>query len=183
MPDSFFATKTRKRKRVTLKDSGPSSSKKVLKTSNGRISANGKGKSRAADEELEGSGSEALDDLDLRADEVDPNESGEEDAGETPAEKRLRLAKLYLESIREDLGASLPSVHTAMVFLTLLSCTISGWGGRRGGNRQRADLCSPQAGCPRTCGQVTHICGRLREYFSKSMIATCACVCQLLIPL
>ena len=113
MPDSFFATKTRKRKRVTLKDSGPSSSKKVLKTSNGRISANGKGKSRAADEELhsEGSGPEALDDLDLRADEVDPNESGEEDAGETPAEKRLRLAKLYLESIREGLGASLPSVH------------------------------------------------------------------------
>ena len=110
MPDSFFATKTRKRKRVTLKDSGPSSSKKVLKTSNGRVSAKGKGKSRAADEELhsEGSGSEALDDLDLRADEVDPNESGEEDAGETPAEKRLRLAKLYLESIREDFGASLP---------------------------------------------------------------------------
>jgi hypothetical protein len=185
MPDSFFATKTRKRKRVTLKDSGPSSSKKVLKTSNGRVSAKGKGKSRAADEELhsEGSGSEALDDLDLRADEVDPNESGEEDAGETPAEKRLRLAKLYLESIREGLGASLPSVHTAVVSLTLISCTTSGWGGRRGRNRQRADLCSPQAGCPRTRGQVTHICGRLCEYFSKSVIATCVCVCQLLIPL
>src|SRR6267142_1976282 len=71
----------------------------------------------------------------------------------------------------------------AIVFLTLFSCTISGWGGRRGGNRQRADLCSPQGGCPRTRGQVTHICGRLCEYFSKSMIATCTCVCQLLIPL
>jgi ribosomal RNA-processing protein 9 len=122
MPDSFFATKTRKRKRVTLKDSGPSSSKKGLKTSNGRVSTKGKGKSRAADEELqsEGSGSEALDDLDLRADEVDPNESGEEDAGETPAEKRLRLAKLYLESIKEGLGASLSLLHTAMIYLTLL---------------------------------------------------------------
>jgi ribosomal RNA-processing protein 9 len=123
MPDSFFATKTRKRKRVASKDSGPSSSKKVPKTSNGRVSAKGKGKSRTADEELHsgGSGSEALDDMDLRADEVDPNESGEEDEGETPAEKRLRLAKLYLESIREDLGAFLPLVLTVLVFLTVLS--------------------------------------------------------------
>jgi len=109
MPDSFFATKTRKRKRISLKDSGPSSSRKVLKTSNGRVSAKGKGKARAADEELHsgGSGSEALDDIDLRVDEGDPNESGDEDAGETPAEKRLRLAKLYLESIKEGLGVSL----------------------------------------------------------------------------
>jgi len=110
MPDPFFATKTRKRKRTSSKDSGPSSSKKILKTSNGRVSAKGKGKARAADEELHsgGSGSEALDDMDLRVDEKDPNESGDEDAGETPAEKRLRLAKLYLESIKEGLGASLP---------------------------------------------------------------------------
>ena len=111
MPDSFFAAKTRKRKRVTFKDERPSSSRKVLKTSNGRVSTKGKGKVRAADEDLHSdeSGSEALDDLDLRADEVDPNESGEEDAGETPAEKRLRLAKLYLESVKESLGTSLPA--------------------------------------------------------------------------
>jgi ribosomal RNA-processing protein 9 len=110
MPDSFFATKTRKRKRVPLKDSGPSSSRKVLKASNGHVSARDKRKPRATDEELhsDGGGSEALDDMDLRADQVDPNESGDEDAGETPAEKRLRLAKLYLESVREGLGASLP---------------------------------------------------------------------------
>jgi len=109
MPDSFFATKSRKRKRVARKDTGPSSSKKILKTSNGpRISANGKGKARTADEDLHSDGSEsvALEDMDLRADEVDPNESDGEDAGETPAEKRLRLAKLYLQSVREDLGAS-----------------------------------------------------------------------------
>lgn len=109
MPDSFFATKSRKRKRVASKDTGPSSSKKVLRTSNGhRTSANGKGKARTADEDLhsDGSGSVALEDIDLRADEVDPNESGDEDAGETAAEKRLRLAKLYLQSVREDLGAS-----------------------------------------------------------------------------
>ncbi|KAH9034948.1 WD40 repeat-like protein [Lactarius hengduanensis] len=97
MPDSFFSSKkTRKRKRAPFKDSGP----------NGRVSAKGKGKNHTADEDLRsgGSGSEALDDMDLRAEEVDPNESGEEDADETPAEKRLRLAKLYLESIKEGLA-------------------------------------------------------------------------------
>ncbi|KAH9064596.1 WD40 repeat-like protein [Lactarius vividus] len=107
MPDSFFSSKkTRKRKRAPFKDSGPSSSKKILRTSNGRVSAKGKGKNQTADEDLHsgGSGSEALDDMDLRADEIDPNESGEEDADETPAEKRLRLAKLYLESIKEGLA-------------------------------------------------------------------------------
>ena len=116
MPDSFFATKSRKRKRVASKDTGPSSSKKVLKTSNGRhISANGKGKARTADENLHSDGSEsvALEDMDLRADEVDLNESGDEDAGETPAEKRLRLAKLYLQSVREDLGGSFSHLFTA----------------------------------------------------------------------
>lgn len=123
MPDSFFATKTRKRKRIASKDSRPSSSKKVPKTSNGRDTAKGKGKSRTADEEVHsgGSGSEALADMDLRADEVDPNESGEEDEDETPAEKRLRLAKLYLESIREDLGAFLPPVLTVCFSLSFLS--------------------------------------------------------------
>ena len=92
---------------MSSKDSGPSSSKKILRASNGRVSAKGQGKNRTADEDLHsgGSGSD-LDDIDLRADEVDPNESGEEDADETPAAKRLRLAKLYLESIKEDIGAS-----------------------------------------------------------------------------
>jgi ribosomal RNA-processing protein 9 len=124
MPDSFFATKSRKRKRVASKDTGPSSSKKVLKASNGRhISANGKGKARTADENLHSDGSEsvALEDMDFRADEVDLNESGDEDAGETPAEKRLRLAKLYLQSVREDLGASSSHLFTAPDVLTLSS--------------------------------------------------------------
>ena len=124
MPDSFFATKSRKRKRVTVKDTGgPSSSKKkVQKTSDGRPA--GKGKARAAaDEDLHSDGSEsvALEDMDLRADEVDPNESGDEDAGETSAEKRLRLAKLYLQSVREDLGASLaPHFLSPLGVLTLV---------------------------------------------------------------
>lgn len=121
MPDSFFATKSRKRKRVaTVKDTGPSSSKKILKTSNGRTNA--KGKARAADEDLHSDGSEvALEDMDLRADAVDPNESGDEDVGETPAEKRLRLAKLYLQSVREGLGVSLPHFLQHLVILLLVS--------------------------------------------------------------
>ncbi|TFY80355.1 hypothetical protein EWM64_g3654 [Hericium alpestre] len=43
-------------------------------------------------------------DMDLRTEEVDANESGEEDEDETPAEKRLRLAKLYLDSVKEGLA-------------------------------------------------------------------------------
>ncbi len=42
------------------------------------------------------------DDIDLRASDVDANESGEEDEAETPAQKRLRLAKLYLDSVKES---------------------------------------------------------------------------------
>ena len=124
MPDSFFSTKTRKRKRVTFKDSDPSSSsRKALKTSKGRVFAKGKEKTKTKkkahtthdDLGSDDSGSESLDDLVLSADEVDPNESGEEDADETPAEKRLRLAKLYLESVKESLGVS----HTPLLILLL----------------------------------------------------------------
>lgn len=130
MPDSFFSSKkTRKRKRVSSKDSGPSSSKKILRTSNGRVSAKGQGKNRTVDEDLHsgGSGSD-LDDIDLRADEVDPNESGEEDADETPAAKRLRLAKLYLESIKEGIGASssLSSLRYEFSYLSVGACLADG---------------------------------------------------------
>jgi len=69
----------------------------------------GKKKAQAVDEELESDATRedgGVDDMDLRAKEVDPNESEDEDEDETPAEKRLRLAKLYLESVKEGLGAS-----------------------------------------------------------------------------
>lgn len=45
-----------------------------------------------------------IDDMDLRADDIDPGESGDEDAEETPAEKRLRLARMVLEDRRKELG-------------------------------------------------------------------------------
>lgn len=99
MPDAFFSStksKPRKRKR-DLSSSKPSSSKQT----------NGKAKRAKRDEELSDSDAgEAggIDDMDLRADEIDPGESGDEDIGETPAEKRLRLARMVLEDRRKELG-------------------------------------------------------------------------------
>jgi hypothetical protein len=125
MPDSFFATKTRKRKRTSSKVSGPSSSKKVLKTSNinGRVSAKGKGKARAADEELHsgGSGSEALDDVDLRTDEGNPNESGDEDAGETPAGRDFDLRSFISNLSRMASARLFPPALTVLALITLRS--------------------------------------------------------------
>lgn len=63
-------------------------------------------KKRAADEELDSDRTDEddnIDDLDLRADDI-PESSGDEDIIETPAQKRLRLAKLHLESVKEDLA-------------------------------------------------------------------------------
>lgn len=137
MPDAFFATqKPRKRKHPegTKPDSTTSSrpsklartSKKPLRSSAASkagpsVSNAGKSKrQRALDEELESDGSGgggddagigAIDNMDLRASDSDPGASGEEDEDETPAEKRLRLAKLYLESVKEDLGVFKNSVN------------------------------------------------------------------------
>lgn len=42
--------------------------------------------------------------MDLRASDEDPNRSGSEDEDETPAEKRLRLAQMYLEGVKTSLA-------------------------------------------------------------------------------
>ncbi|KAG8707355.1 pre-rRNA processing protein [Ceratobasidium sp. 395] len=100
MPDAFFSSgksKPRKRKR-DVSASKPSSSK---------AAANGRVKRSKRDEELSDSDAgEAggIEDMELRADEVDPGESGDEDVGETPAEKRLRLAQMVLEDRRKELA-------------------------------------------------------------------------------
>lgn len=114
MPDPFFsAPKHKKRKRTdsnattdprkkfARKPTAPRDGKKP--GSNGPM----RGKNGRADEELsdqtdEGEG--GVDDMDLRAEEVDMGASGDEDENETPAEKRLRLAQLYLESVKVGLG-------------------------------------------------------------------------------
>ncbi|CAE6499273.1 unnamed protein product [Rhizoctonia solani] len=99
MPDAFFSSgksKPQKRKR-DVSSTKPSSSKP----------ANGRVKRSRRDEELSDSGeSDAgnIDDMDLRADDIDPGESDDEDTMETPAEKRLRLAKIVLEERRQELA-------------------------------------------------------------------------------
>lgn len=125
MPDAFFASqKTRKRKRPTA---GPSSSaarsSKSARTVNGKKSQGapqkGAVKRKARDEELASDATDdggdvgigAIDDMDLRAEEADPGASGDEDAAEAPAEKRLRLARLYLDSVKEGLGACAARVN------------------------------------------------------------------------
>jgi ribosomal RNA-processing protein 9 len=119
MPDSFFSSKPRKRKRAdTGAKAGPSGVGKFTRKGsgsdtkkNGAAIINGttkKRKIRAEDEELSDESDEGpggIDDMDLRGDaDDDAGVSGEEDEDETPAEKRLRLAKLYLESVKEGLG-------------------------------------------------------------------------------
>ncbi|KAF8513738.1 WD40 repeat-like protein [Hysterangium stoloniferum] len=108
MPDAFFAS-SKKRKRLLQgggSRGGTSSgaSRKAARTKN---HAQGKKPaSKKRDEELEsdGSGSD-IDDMDLRAEAVDSQASDTEELrNETPAEKRLRLAKIYLESVKEGLA-------------------------------------------------------------------------------
>lgn len=120
MPDAFFQSqKNKKRKRSASSDQRPSSSKKPARAAGKQTARGGKkttqtparAKRHAADEELsdgtqnedEGAG---VDDMDLRAPDVDPNayESGEEDEDETEAEKRLRLAQLYIQGVKESLS-------------------------------------------------------------------------------
>ena len=42
--------------------------------------------------------------MDLRASDEDPYQSGSENENETPAEKRLRLARMYLEGVKTSLA-------------------------------------------------------------------------------
>ncbi|CAK5265719.1 unnamed protein product [Mycena citricolor] len=114
MPDAFFASsKPRKRKRTESSSAGPSTKKFARKDVSGakkvKAPALTTKKKRPADEELDSDQTDDngvdIDDMDLRADDdADLGASGDEDEDETPAEKRLRLAKLYLENVKEGLA-------------------------------------------------------------------------------
>ena len=136
MPDHFFtSSKSRKRKRVESGGGGATSTKKSRKgfdsrkfATNGKAKVNGKNR-KNRDEELSDQTDDydgGVDDMDLRPGiDVDVEVSGEEDEEETPAEKRLRLAKLYLDSVKESLGKVLMPLtsarsHTLFFFLVLL---------------------------------------------------------------
>lgn len=134
MSDPFFASsKPRKRKRDAQDGNrstpGGNSTRKPFTSGRGRgrggSTRGGRGgppdkrtgagrggpskKPTRADEELSDQTDEdgGVDDMDLRGDDGLDADSGEEDDDETPAAKRLRLAKLYLESVKEGLGESL----------------------------------------------------------------------------
>ena len=155
MPDSFFtSTKPRKRKRSESSSSslhaGPrnkflrksttstSASQKTRKT-NGVVKRNPRPRPRV-DEELsdrtdedDDEGGGGVDDMELRVnlgDDEDLGGSGEEDENETPAEKRLRLARLYLESVKDDLGEH-PENFWRLLVVMIYSCVYwffySGW--------------------------------------------------------
>ena len=114
MPDPFFATGPKKRKR-------PSSSTPAFVSRKKPATANEKLRSRkpsgtqqpkkriARDEELSDATEDdhdpgGVDDMDLRASDEDPYQSGSENENETPAEKRLRLAQMYLEGVKTGLA-------------------------------------------------------------------------------
>jgi len=90
--------------------------------------------SRRREEELESDSDAggAVDfDEDLKGSEIDEAEMREraeieDDEDESPAEKRLRLAKLYLESVRNDLGAR-PCWVDAMRRLCIFSTVDGEW--------------------------------------------------------
>ncbi|KAJ3555585.1 hypothetical protein NP233_g12172 [Leucocoprinus birnbaumii] len=113
MPDSFFASaKVRKRKRPQHQNGVKKPSKKAK-----------------LDEELSqhsDSDNNANDwaDLDLRAEEPDPNASGDSDTDETPAEKRLRLAQLYLSSVKESLAAGEGDFDAAEIDRDIISSRL-----------------------------------------------------------
>ena len=112
MPDPFFATGSKKRKRPSSSGSVP---RKKPATVNGKFSSkkpSGAQQSKrriARDEELSDATEDdhdlgGVDDMDLRASDEDPYQSGSENENETPAEKRLRLARMYLEGVKTSLA-------------------------------------------------------------------------------
>ncbi|KAG7451535.1 WD40 repeat-like protein [Guyanagaster necrorhizus] len=135
MPDSFFtSSKPRKRKRTN--DAGPSNSKKVPRKGaqqNGirfqGSKPNGVQKKRkTADEELDSDHTDDdagdIDDMDLRTQSNDEEVSGEEDPNETPAEKRLRLAQLYIDGVKEGLKLADGEFDAAEIDRELISARL-----------------------------------------------------------
>ncbi|KAH8828164.1 WD40-repeat-containing domain protein [Flagelloscypha sp. PMI_526] len=102
MPDTFFASdKPRKRKRTTAQSTPDAPSAKKMKRKGSKQNIPSAPKKRVQNDSSEDSDDGDLDDLDLRHSEPEDS-SGDEDMDETPAEKRLRLAKMYLDSLKQD---------------------------------------------------------------------------------
>ena len=103
------------RKSTTSTSTSTTSASQKTRKTNGVVKRNPRPRLRV-DEELsdrtdddddDDGGGGGVEDMELRVnlgDDDDLGGSGEEDENETPAEKRLRLARLYLESVKDDLG-------------------------------------------------------------------------------
>lgn len=107
--DAFFA-KANKRKRAPSSSARNGPVKKFRKPTGAKPTQNAF-TSKRRDEELDSQHTESddniggdLDDLELRESDIDEHASGEEDENETAAQKRLRLAKVYLQGVKDDLG-------------------------------------------------------------------------------
>ena len=105
MPDHFFTSPSiRKRKRPSSKVVNPQGIRQAHHTQ--KPLHRPSKKKQARDEELdsdhtdEGLGNDNESD---RKQEEYVNEEEEEDYNETPAQKRLRLAQVYIESVKKDI--------------------------------------------------------------------------------
>ncbi|KAF8576776.1 WD40 repeat-like protein [Ramaria rubella] len=123
MLDTFFASTRKKRKRPSQPGS---TSRKTPRTKQFVKSGTTKKSGLQQDEELESDAMHTdIDDLDLRASEVDPAESDrEEDVRETPAAKRLRLARIYLDSVKEGLTRSEGEFDAAEIDRDIISARL-----------------------------------------------------------
>lgn len=129
--DAFFA-KANKRKRAPSSAARNAPVKKFRKPTGGKPTKNAStGKRR--DEELDSQHTESednlggdLDDLELRESDIDEHASGDEDENETAAQKRLRLAKVYLQGVKDDLGELGSTMLKDCIgfFITLLLANI-----------------------------------------------------------
>jgi ribosomal RNA-processing protein 9 len=104
MSDPFLALPGTKRKRLSRPDKRPNrqdkgQSRKVVAHSKRRLRDTSP---QSEDDDEIGPGGVGSDE-DLH---IDENEDSESDHGETPAERRLRLAKDYLEKVRVEAGMS-----------------------------------------------------------------------------
>jgi ribosomal RNA-processing protein 9 len=122
MPDSFFVN-PKKRKRPTSTSKGKQPSRPAVKPGKNGVKGGTKAPAskRKRTEDLDSDGTpdegiDAIDDLDLAADNDEPVLSDAEDPNETPAEKRLRLAKVYLDSLKQDLGAFMRHSYSLAYF-------------------------------------------------------------------
>ncbi|KAF8463760.1 WD40-repeat-containing domain protein [Gautieria morchelliformis] len=113
MPEAFFASTRKKRKRP------PQSSATAKNSARPR-------KAPRRDEELDSDATHSdIADLDLRASDVDSGESDrEENPNETPAAKRLRLAKIYLDSVKEGLTVAEGEYDAAEIDREIISARL-----------------------------------------------------------